>query len=93
MCGRLAFNLQFGSRAVRWPADWCWRVSSVDAGRPIIQCKGLAQVVRTFGGAAGITLDVSPGSVLSIIGASGSEEEHLPALPELSSSARRRAIS
>ena len=44
----------------------------MDAGRPIIQVKhlrksfGLSEVLR------GITLDVSPGSVLSIIGASGS---------------------
>ncbi|HEV7443639.1 MAG TPA: ATP-binding cassette domain-containing protein, partial [Steroidobacteraceae bacterium] len=44
----------------------------MDAGRPIIQVKdlrksfGLAEVLR------GITLDVWPGSVLSIIGASGS---------------------
>jgi octopine/nopaline transport system ATP-binding protein len=48
-----------------------WRLV-VDAGRPIIQVKdlrksfGLSEVLR------GITLDVSPGSVLSIIGASGS---------------------
>ncbi len=44
----------------------------MDAGRPIIQVRdlrksfGLSEVLR------GITLDVAPGSVLSIIGASGS---------------------
>jgi octopine/nopaline transport system ATP-binding protein len=71
MCELLALNLQFGSRAGRWPPNGVGELV-VDAGRPIIQVKdlrksfGLSEVLR------GITLDVSPGSVLSIIGASGS---------------------